>query len=340
MQILGEEEVGEFCAAEAERRDDLLAAQTAQKRRPAYLLPWFELCNYVHSRARLKRLDVGAFRRCWSALVSGHFENSGDGFLVHLDDGAMDADELLKTVYALRRPPPREQNRRGDARDRNHDWKEEVLRGRLRDLQERAVLELNARVIHEIGWHWDCTPPDELPERKHLAHIDFIDTVLDTNVLVELLNELPVPEQPGTPLSKLAEPIRVRLLPALSGGFGKLIVPITVLIETEGVIAANVGDYQRADKELRRMAAQPHHSRYAAFAFESMNIETFVAFLHLIERLVEANVPRDWWPPLGDALVLAHGISNGCPVASYEWLHKDEWRRTQLHEAFPYLELR
>lgn len=48
---------------------------------------------------------------------------------------------------------------------------------------------------------------------------------------------------------------------------------------------------------------------------------------------------NDWWPTLGDAQVLAHGMANGCPVASYEWLHKDDWRRTQINQAFPYLVL-
>jgi hypothetical protein len=120
-------------------------------------------------------------------------------------------------------------------------------------------------------------------------------------------------------------------------------VPVSVLIETEGVIARDMDSrqkYQRADKVLRHMAALPHQSRSVAFSFEAMDPDTFTAFLCLLERLVQDGVPGDWWPTLGDALVLAHGIANGCPVASYEWINKDEWRRTQIDQAFPYLVLR
>ena len=311
------------------------------------LLPWFELCFFVLSAARREQLKVDAFRACWADFAARHADmKSTAGFLLYVGDWDAGEDDLLTVLHELERPPSRAPDPRKDARDRDDDWKEEVLRHRFRALHEMAIRRLSQRFKGKKHWR-TYRRLDELPESELVALADSVegsvpDIVIDTNVLVELLNVLPVRDQSGTrlDLSALDEPFRTRLAPALSGGFGKLIVPVSVLIETEGVIATKGQKYQRADKVLRHLAALPHRARSAAFSFEPMDVDTFAAFLHLIELLIETRVPRERWPALGDALVLAHGIYNRCPVASYEWLNKDHWRRAQLPEVFPYLVLR
>lgn len=328
-------------------RDEQLAELATEKHRPAGLLPWFELCAYVHAMARAGRLDVDAFRACWFDLVARHADMNAAGLLLHLDEWDLGADALLQVIYELKRPPQRDSSSsKKDARDADDAWNEEVLRRRFQDLHERAISRLNERLKAEKQRSRYGTPPRELPENKYPARPGTLDIVVDTNVLVELLNVLPIRDQSGTrvDLSRLDRPFRTSLLPALSHGIGKLIVPVPVLIEAEGVIAKYMlqgkKKYERADKVLRHMAVVPYQSRSAAFSFEAMDQTTFAAFLCLLERLTQDGIPGAWWPTLGDALVLAHGMANGCPVASYEWMNKDDWSRTRLDEAFPYLVLK
>jgi hypothetical protein len=248
----------------------------------------------------------------------------------------------LKALGKLARPQPPEQDLARDRRDAREDWKEQVLRDRFWSLHETTMSALESLAEGEPHWCWRCDPPDDLPEREYPARDGSADVVVDTNVLVDILDAQPTDAPLGVSLhlSRLEPPVRGRISPMLSDGSGKLIVPASVLIETEGVLVAKAARYRQAAAVLDDIAFRPHHPHYAALVFESSTDESFAAFLHLIERLVRDDVHRDSWPRLGDALVLAHGLLHGCAVASNEWIHKDEWSRTQLEGAFPYLVLR
>lgn len=163
---------------------------------------------------------------------------------------------------------------------------------------------------------------------------------MDTNVLMHVLNALPPDGHfiQFNPSRRVPLQIRTRIKGALPYGcHAKLIVPQSVLLEAKGVIAKDPDTYAVAHGVLRDIALAPHRPLWGIFAFEELSINEFDAFLHLHERLVDHKIDRQFWPRLGDAIVLSYGLENGCPVASTEWTDKDEWHRAGIADLFPYL---
>jgi hypothetical protein len=182
-------------------------------------------------------------------------------------------------------------------------------------------------------------PPIELPEPSFPKEAREGDIVIDTNNLLDLLSTLGV-DGICADLSRLSDrlPARIRRryrnMFGSFGGSGHLIVPVVVLEETERK-AREILKYAAVKALLGDVAEDSEHSLRWILTFEPLSQEVLNAFLHLHEELVKNHVSKGAWPDFGDALVLAHGILHGCPVASNEWDDKHDW--DAVKSLFPHL---
>lgn len=169
--------------------------------------------------------------------------------------------------------------------------------------------------------------------RSTLAHLSG-DLVLDTNFFVDLLEEIGRrgPQATAWCSGRRARQVlctqRQRLIDALNTGgrSGKLIVPTVVLIETYGAVRRGVQtSYPNALRVMSEIETQGDGWRHAAaFRFHDEDpMQVVDAFLTLIEA-VQGEIDRSRWS-ITDALVLAHGLREGCPVISGEWIDKTDW---------------
>lgn len=348
MQLLSQDDIADYCASDPAEHHERIAALDEQDR-PCVILPILELCAQLHVQARRGGFKVSLFRDCWESLVGVHniFYYGGNGeALVLLADADLEEANLARLV---RRIPPltMESGPRRSARDseqESNDYKEEVLKDRLRALRDQIRRTRDSRLDYSVFAH-HAWPPDFLPEVS--APTETGDTVLDTNVFVQLLTTVlevragsPVPREifPG-----LSESFYARIVAPLSGTYGaagKLIVPLSVLVEAEGVIRAKPTQYQRASSALRDLAMNDEGPIWNAFDFQRPGPEVLAAFLEMEESFMDAGLLDADWPFLGDTLVFAHGIANACPIASFEWIHKPEWVRTGITSSYPFLLLR
>jgi hypothetical protein len=272
------------------------------------------------------------------------------GHLIHLAYGGSEAGELLPDLLKIGQVAlSKDEAADGDSRARKKDHR--ALTERFRRLHELAVKYLEG--MDESYRGWACEPLDELPKVDFFHHKkeaeddeeSMADLVLDTNNLIELLNKLPLNGQwtgslrlPSRLSDKAARWFR-RIL-SQQGFAGKLIVPISALEEAERVInyRQNRLKYKLARLVLKEIESSPVWPLRTAFHFEPFSHNTLSAFVALYEQLVKHKIPTNGWPDFGDALVLAHGIANGCPVASNEWLEKEDW--AAVGAIFDYLILR
>lgn len=141
-------------------------------------------------------------------------------------------------------------------------------------------------------------------------------------------------------IARALERIRSRFLAPLRNPEippGKLIVPVSVLIETYGVVyvkdpvkyghAQTIMDIMRREGDAWRL--------WTAFDFEAWSLDVLGAHMTLHEALIEHEPEQSKWPSFTDGLVLAHGIRNRCPIASAEWIDKPEWE--PVRRLFPWL---
>ncbi|MCP4109931.1 MAG: DUF1402 family protein [Desulfobacteraceae bacterium] len=124
------------------------------------------------------------------------------------------------------------------------------------------------------------------------------------------------------------------------GTFGKFIVPLSVLEETERVSRKSKQHelkYRQARSVIEAICMNPDRALWNIFSFQSLTQNVFDCFQLLYEKLYSPHVKNQKIPSLGDTLVLAHGIYNKCPVASNEWFEKNDW--AIVAQEFPFLEL-
>jgi len=103
-----------------------------------------------------------------------------------------------------------------------------------------------------------------------------------------------------------------------------MIVPANVLEEAERV-ASRSEQYRQAREVLLGIAIDPDRPAWRAFVFRPLTQRVLSAFICLIDRLLEEFRNAERFPHFGDALVLAHGIAEECPVASSEWNEGEDW---------------
>jgi hypothetical protein len=328
MQIVIEDDILEYCFHPEERVANLDQAE-ASAARPAFVLPIFEACRAIHFAARENQLIPGQFRGCWADLVAKQWERSTNGSLFHLSQAEAEGDNLPRDilelgVVALQTEDP-------DDDPRGIPGQHRALTARFRVYHQQAVRYLAMLDPGHRGW--SCEALDELPEQRFPERPDQ-SLVLDTNIFIELLNALPESDQ-WTGTLRLPDRVRAvegceRRLRAIlnsNGLEGKLIVPVSVLEEAERVASydSHQHSYRQARQTLRDMSLRPDRIPWIAFSFERLSIDLLGAFLHLHEELYARQLPREQWPDFGDALVLAHGLLNGCPVLSMEWVEKKDW---------------
>ena len=355
MRIIFDDEITEYCLNNALERIIAIDQIDTTQTRPVKVLPIFEVCRALHFGAVNGHIQPDLFRTCWSTLVNELSLRLEYGHLIHVAYGQSEAallgeaGHLLTDILSIGQVTIPKEDSGLDPRTRQKEHR--ALTKRFRRLHELAVKHLEA--MDESYRGWACEPLDDLPD------IDFLqykkeaegskesqaDLVLDTNNLIDLLNTLP---DDGQWTGSLRLPDRLseravrwfRRILSQQGASGKLIVPISALEEAERVInyRQNHQKYLQARLVLKEIESSPVWPLRTAFHFEPFSHNTLSAFVTLYEQLVKHKIPRDGWPDFGDALVLAHGIANGCPVASSEWLEKNDW--AAVGAIFDYLVLR
>jgi hypothetical protein len=330
VQTLIDCDILQYCQDSDDERVAWLDAAASSLVLPVYSLPVLELCRAIHLMVKLHNLPPTRFREYWARLSERHIQHGE--YCIHVYEH-LDCD-LPRDIVSLRShrwesgdPPPCE----GDA-DRYWDRHRRLLQ-RLRFLYSTEGI--------DNWWEATCPQGHAIPPTLHPSHSSS-DIVIDTNNLIELLNQLPVD---GLTVdartlhfpSRLSENAvrRFRFLITNRGVAGKIIVPISVLEETEGVInkPENVSRYDRARDVLRTMSINPELPLSNIFFYERLTQDILDYFLALYEFLTVQAVNDQEWDDFGDMLVLAHGLYNGCRIASNEWFEgrPDVWDVAKLH---------
>ena len=316
---------------------------------PPYVLPLFDVCRAIFRvSSGTAGLDAARFRQCWRDAVERHASAMVSGNVLRcVSEGSLPGHNLAREVWRRGRPEMLEEvdatigadprATRGAIEPR-HTMS---CFGELNDLAfERVRGELEAlRARQQACWEG----MEELPNKTHTRVSG--DLVLDTNFFVDLLEEMGGrghdSTRPWCTASRARQVLcsqRQRLVDALTTGgrSGKLIVPTVVLIETYGVVRRGTrSSYPNALRVMNEIEALGDGWRHAAsFRFYDEDpIQVVDAFLALVEA-VQYAVDRGRWS-ITDALVLAHGLREGCPVISGEWVDKTDWAPVAAH--FPWL---
>ena len=333
LRLLMRDDLDHYCDGDPMSRESLLGAVLSSAARPACLLPVFELCHAVHFGVRERRYDLVAFGECWENLVQ-YLQTSLDrqGHPIALLDST-ETDEVsdrLRAFLDARFELAEEQQEESPRRARRREGINEhrALVARMRSFYDFA----HSRPRHP----WTTRPPESLPLPSLEEHTSE-DLVVDTNSLLELLRQVRIDDGRARlhEMPRLPEWVIRKFKRSLetNGRSGKLIIPISVLEETERVAWRKADTYSRVTEVLRDIAIAPDRMPWGALFFENLSLEVFASFLAMHRQLSEE--PKVAWPSFGDALVLAHGLYNGCPVASTEWHEKDDWR--DVRRLFPFL---
>lgn len=338
MQILIDRDVMGYCQdSEVGRQSAILSAESTPIK-PVYSLPVFELCRSVHLLAKFHKIQPSVFRECWAELSELHFVHSGDGYFIHVCE--YPEENLVLEVLQLGQIATDEE----DEEDHRYWDYSRSLTIRLRKLHP-----LGTRHLEEFDSdqrQWMATVPEGKREQQslRLAPTDDFSVVLDTNNLLELLNVLPsdgqlvsIPRFPPRLCDKAVHRFK-RILQARNGLQGRFIVPVSVLEETERVARREGQKYANALNVLDAIKFEPERALWQIFRFESLTQEVFECFIQLYECITVEATDVQNWPGFADMLVLAHGLYNGCPVASNEWFEKHDW--DIVAQVFPHLVLK
>ena len=334
MRTLIDCDIIEYCLNTHAERQKVLDEAAESLYKPVYALPTFELCRSLHLLTKLYNVAPNDFRACWAELSEVHRQNGE--FYIHVPQYPMDNPprDILKLGYQLADDAPCE--------DPEKYWDDHHhLVQRLRWLHPKEELE---------GW-WRAHPPEGELAHPNLHNLsNGGDLVIDSNNLLELLNQLPV-EGMGIDIRAIRFPRRCRLsrkairhfkfIIESYGGAGHIIVPICVLEEVEWVSnkPENRGKYQRAREVLHAMSIDLESPLWNIFDFEPMTQEIFDHFIYLYEFLSTYATSRPSWGDFGDMLILAFGLYHGCKIASSEWFEgkPDVWN--MVRQNFPYMVL-
>jgi hypothetical protein len=334
MKTLIDCDIIEYCLKTNEERQKILDDAADSVYKPVYALPMFELCRSLHLLVKLYGVEPNAFRCCWAELTEVHRQNGE--FSIHIAEHPIDNPprDILNLSYQLTDDTPCE--------DFESYWDgNRHLVQRMRWLHPRGELE---------GW-WRANPPEGKlahPDLKDLS--DGGDLVIDSNNLLELLNQLPL-EGMGIDIRVIRFPRRCRLTSNAVRHFksiiesygvaGHIIVPICVLEEVVWVSnkSANRGKYRRAREVLHAMSINLDLPLWNIFDFEPISQEIFDHFAYLYERLSTSAASRPRQGDFGDMLVMAFGLYHGCKIASNEWFEgkPDVWHA--VRQIFPYMVL-
>jgi len=357
MQTLIDCDILDYCHRPEDYQDDLEVAIHSLNK-PVYGVSVFELCRALHLLVKLYGIPPTRFRACWVDLTQIHYESAwgNGGCFLHVNEFPIDEIDRLPVVIRTLR------TQEGHVEDETEVpcesdpvryWDRHLgLTKRLRELHQNELVDFQERLksLSTSRGPWIATPPqgEEDPPCLRSAPENEDDVVMDTNNLLELLDQLP---EDGAPIdgnqlhlpSRLSDNAKRRFKRIINnrGVSGKFIVPVSVLEEVDRVAFREWGNYRsqhlQAQAVLRSMSLDPDRPMWQVFSFESLTQEIFDYLLLLYEKIADQSTDIPHWPDFGDALVLAHGLYHGCPVASNEWYEKDDW--DAVKSVFPHLVL-
>lgn len=333
MNLLQEVDISDYCVEDDAGREGLFLGAFASQLRPYFVIPVFELCRAVYFGVIERGLKLAEFRKCWESLLIWHYSHLEGGYIIRLLSGDESWREVFEDFFegtVLREPLPEFDT--GDPRDRSRQFPS--LTGRMRQCSKRILRAVNAQGPSQRAWSGATI--DSLDYEIAKSHGR--DLVLDTNNALDLLCCLSVTGMTRSNPSYLERIRRSTLdwfqeIVSSRGCAGKLILPISV-IEESSRIAAKGAAYDHAQKVLQDLWINPEQWEHILQP-DPLTPEIFAMFVQLLESLSQEGIPRNQWPHFADALVLAHGLKHGCPVASSEWHEKKDW--ASVEALFPWL---
>lgn len=331
MQFLTDCEILEYCHSSPEEREAAFQRAVDNQAKPVYQLQLFELCHALHVLVKYHEVSPSNFRKCWVDVCKRHIE-SGECF-IHV--GKDDVDELREKLIGL--PISLPDDLVAPCGDDEQYW------GHNKHLIHRIK---TTYMIDPISDWWSAIPPEEYPDQPTVKENDQ-DIVLDTNNLIELVNQLPsdgfmaeihinLPDRLSENAQrKFLEIIRTR------GTSGKFIIPISALEEAHWVIhkPTNLEKYNNVHKVFNSMLIDRENPLWNMFSIESINQAVFDYLLFIYEGMEALGVDFSDFDDFGDLLVLAHGLYNGCKIATNEWFEGDHDVWDVVRPLFPSLVL-
>lgn len=328
-------DVLEYCQITDEERRTHIEHVVDIPVQPSCTLPVFELCRALHLLFRNHNFPPLNFRKCWAEFAANYW---------HYGVNWLHVSEYPEENFAreIRRLPKLFEGKNNVPCEGSPQmyWSHHfMLTQRLRHLCKSEPWDEDQR--------WNAMPPDgqENPIKRAFSNSD--DVVMDTNNLLELLNQLPE-DGLAVQVNKMHFPGRlsmnaVRLFKRIINSYGvagKFIVPLSALEEADRVANydKNREKYKRAREVIQAMSINIDLPLWNIFFYQPLTQEIFECFQQLYEGLYSPSALKQSVPGLGDTLVLAHGIYNQCFVASTEWFEKSDWATVAW--VFPYLVLK
>ena len=336
MALLREEDIYGYCFSDAAARTGRVHEIGTASTFPAAVLPVFEVCRATYFGAVNKGIKPGSFHDCWQDFVSAQWQYRGQGFPVTLASESMDpvnaADAFLE--IGLLGLPADMEHEDVDHRDRRSEHR--ALTSRFREMQRLAVRRLEC--LDRLERRSQCEPPEYLPELDAAYDSVSDDLVLDTNMFLEVIDRLsltePIRKRPtlSDRFSRAAKE-RVGCILLSIGASGGLIIPANVVEEAERIARKKPNEYAQASKVLRAILTEPDSPLWSAFRMVPLSMDILGAFIQFEQLLSDTTPDVTLWPDFSDAVVLAHGLYYGCPVASAEWEDEDkpDWRNVDTH---------
>lgn len=341
MELLFQPEVQDYCGSTFEERASWIGQRLVVHGRPSSVLPLFEICRVIHYGSKNDSSLPAKFRACWNDLTDELYSYSTDGYLCHT---TQTWDDDWKTVVDLQRMGLASEI---DVSDIQGDPRclsvlELDLTRRFRALAKLAFD--NVRMWPETSRGWRCNPPEKMERCEYVLRPDSDQSVImDT---CHVLDVLPCLNPDGLVCDDVQFPARLtrpaiqyyeRML-SLRGLTGSLVIPACVVEQAGRKAIEDVHSHGQSGAILRAIAMNPDHPVWSVFRFDPLTQDVLNAFLNIHESIFEAGFAFESLPHFSDALILAHGLACGHPVASNEWHEKDEWNG--VGSLFPFLKPR
>jgi hypothetical protein len=329
MQFLTDCEILEYCHGNSEERAASFQRAIDNQVKPIYQLPMFELCHALHILVKYHGVSPKDFRSCWADICKRHIE-SGE-FFIHVS--IEDPYKNFEIILSLSTQIP--ENITALCGDDDTCWghnKQFVYRSKLVRIQE------------ELRSTWDTIPPEGNQLAPSPEDRQSEDLVLDTNNLVDLLNELPEDGILTTAEIKLPDTLSentrrkfMRIIKSY-GSAGKFIVPSSALEEAHRIInyTSNLEKYNNVQKVLKAMLINDK-PLWNIFDFKAIDQDVFDYFLLLYEKMESIGVDFSGFDDFADLIILAHGLHNGCKIASDEWIHVKPGAWKIIAPIYPFL---
>jgi hypothetical protein len=333
MQFLTDCEILEYCHSNPEEREAAFQRAVDNQAKPIYQLHMFELFHASHIMIKHYGKSPKDFRKGWWEFCEKHIA-SGEFFIHVADEDPLDN---LKGILSVPFAVPEELPTRCE--EESVYWCNKSFIYRLQSVRE---FNYTSSLNDELSY-WNATPPEGKEQSPKPEDRCSEDIVIDTNILIDLLNELPEDGNLSTAEIQLpdtiSEAVRKKISHSIKtyGSAGKIIIPDCVLEEAYRVsnYNSNKEKYKTVSRVLKAMLIN-EKPLWNVFQIEVMNQELFDYFVFLYEEMESTGVDLATFDDFADLIVLAHGLYHGCKIASDEWIHvkKGPWQVTAPMYSF------